>query len=197
MDKGAILAQTDNSGLEIPCEARESFPLFVEYMAPYGAELLLKTLKRGLYKEPSTDLSSSARSWLHDRQPQHARKLDIEDRHIDWSKWPADKILRYQKLLKTLWNDTVANGMTIKLVWSGQFSITEATEFGSDIAPGIAYTSADGHLWLINTADGKVLRVQECTIAGDKSRTVSHVAKKYKMTEDESGDSRKLRAIFK
>lgn len=194
MDKGAILAQTNSPGLEISDKARESFSSFIDYMAPYGADLLVKTLKQDLYKGPIQVLT---RSRLHGRRPRHARKLDIEDRHIDWAQWPADKIIRHQKLLKTLWNNFEIDEVSIKLVWSGDFGIAKSTEHDSAIVPGTAYISTDGNSWVINTVDGKAIAVYECTVAGDESRNVNHTTKKYSMSEDENGSTRRLRTVFK
>ena len=196
MDKGAILAQTDSPGLMISDGARGGFASFVHYMAPYGADLLLETLRQGFHVQPAQDSSSPARLALGGQTPRHARKLDIEDRHVDWSKWPAEKILRYQKLLQTLWNNFDINGCPAKLVWSKRFEIAKATKYDLAVAPGVPYTSNNDRSWLINTVDSKALKVYECTVAGDKTRRVAHVAKKYNMIQENSTD-RRLKALFK
>lgn len=106
MDAGAILAQTPSPGLPIPNHSSISITDFQSYMAPLGAELLLRTLREGLFVAPIVDLAPTAQKALQDRGGtiRHARKLGIEDRHIDWSTWDAGKILRRRRLLGKLWN---------------------------------------------------------------------------------------------
>ena len=183
MDKGAIIAQTPEPGFEIPSDAQQSFSSLTDYVAPLGANLLIDTLEQGLFQSPISDLTIQSVSKLRGREPRHARKLVLEDRHIDWNVWPAHRIVHSQKLFKSLWN-TIQTPIGIKkLVWTGKFTTTDPASRDPTFPPGVAYTSK-GDSVLVNTMDNVALQVYDCTIARDRSRNIHHVARRLAILKD-------------
>lgn len=195
MDNGAIVAQTREPGIEIPSEARQSFSSLADYIAPLGADLLIDTLEQGLFQSSASDLTLQAVSKLHGREPRHARKLILEDRHIDWNTWSANKIVRFQKLFSSLWNTMQTPTGIKKLVWTGSFEITDPALGDPTFPPGMAYVLKDDSV-LVNTADNAVLQVYDCTIARDRSRNIHHVAQKLGILKDNGNQMKSFIARF-
>lgn len=102
-DQGVIMAQTPGKGVEVPFLSTPDSLLHL--LGPLGAQLLREGIETGLFVPPPDPIPLN-RSWqkpgLEDIQ--HAPKITPEDRHIDWSTWPHDKILRHDRVLGRLWD---------------------------------------------------------------------------------------------
>ncbi|KAI4151425.1 MAG: hypothetical protein LQ340_003490, partial [Diploschistes diacapsis] len=136
MDAGRILAQTPPPGIPIPHPNTMTIPELRLLTAPLGAALLIHSLCHALFLPPTTDLTTQATQSLVERgrTPRHARKLDIEDRHIDWRNWSSAEIVRRQRLLGPLWSNLTvpvfdhAGRQTLgtrKVVWSAGFEVVD------------------------------------------------------------------------
>ena len=199
MDNGQILAQTPPPGILIPDRDSISIPALRTFAAQYGAQMLMQTLRDGLFVSPVADLTQQARDALRHRgiKPRHARKLDIRDRHINWKNWDAAQIIRRRRVLGPLWSkiavptkgDSAVDKTTTthKIVWSDQFELVHPEVGGAPlfmslhnrVLPGQAYAVKNGTRWLINAADRNILKVKELTVAGGRQMPVAKADAKY------------------
>ena len=169
--------------------------------------MLVSSLRQGLFVPPVTDLTPQARQTLEiqGHTPRHARKLVLEDRHINWSTWTSGEILRRAEILGPLWSSLtvpVFDAMgkhswgTHKIVWSGGFEVLNphASTYGSDVGadpgmegmqphlpPGHGYVSWDKEALMVNTVDGMVARAREMTVAGGRKGSVRGLGAKYEL----------------
>lgn len=98
-DHGAILDQTPTPGIRIPamCTPDEVLRL----VGPLGAEMLCRSIERGLFLSPVKDAQKDvAELGGFD----HAPKITPEDRHIDWKTWTVEDIVVRDRVLGRLWD---------------------------------------------------------------------------------------------
>ena len=186
MDGGQILAQTPFPGHAIPSPNTIEEPQLRSLTGELGAKMLVKVLRENKFEPPVQDLTPLATKALKEqgRSPRHASKLGIKARHIDWSSWTSDRILRASRFLGPLWNEMLVNSAghytaplssNLKLVFSGGFEVAPTiVRDGSlgkgrrqpEVKPGFPYVFADGNVWFINTVDRKTLYIKHLTVSG-------------------------------
>lgn len=100
-DHGVILDQTAPPGVPIPLDATPG--QLIELLGPLGASMLRRGIEKRLFENPAEVVLPESNS----SQPlQHASKVTPEDRHLDWSMWTADQIVRRDRVLGRLWDTT-------------------------------------------------------------------------------------------
>ncbi|CAK4027231.1 Methionyl-tRNA formyltransferase, mitochondrial [Lecanosticta acicola] len=96
-DHGKIL---DQMQLAIPEDCTVEH--LIDTLGPIGASMLQNIILRDLKASPLPISGADASQG----ELEHAPKITPEDRHIDWSTWTSDKILRYDRVLGRLWDRT-------------------------------------------------------------------------------------------
>jgi hypothetical protein len=119
-DQGIILAQTPSPGFPVDLASVSQTDLARE-IAPVGAEMLVRTLRDGLFVPPVRALPTYVETELarHNAQLKHAPKITAEDRHIQWTlnaneqlsssgvnSWTVDEIMLRDRALGNLWDMT-------------------------------------------------------------------------------------------
>jgi len=105
-DHGAILAQTPP--LIIPNASQCTYQELLDFITPKAAEILAHGVRNRLFmpelnrQERGQDTRPSS-SIETDRPLRHAPKITTEDRHIDWTNWMIEDILRRDRVLGRLW----------------------------------------------------------------------------------------------
>ncbi|MCJ1323657.1 Methionyl-tRNA formyltransferase [Thelotrema lepadinum] len=205
MDGGQILAQTPLPGVPIPFPDSIKVPELRNYAGQLGAEMLVQSLREGLFVPPVTDYSSQAAQALEHRgrTPRHARKLGLEDKHIRWGAWTSDEILRRGRTLGALWSNITVPAFnqagqqvwgTHKVIWTGHFERLDPQvpreEAQRYIEPGIPYATWDKSALMINTVDGMTLKTKALTVPGGKRGGVPQMIAKYSLVDpaDQEGD---------
>src|SRR5204863_3216208 len=101
-DNGKILLQTPLPGLKIRKPTRCSVSDLFEMVSPEGANMLIQGIRERVFVPPLID-----QGWYHgDVENVNfplAPKVTPEDRHINWTSWDAETILRCQRVLGRLW----------------------------------------------------------------------------------------------
>ena len=111
-----------------------------------------------------------------------AHKITPEDRHIDWTTWPADQIIRYSNVIGPLWSNIEEAGSTEahRCIWPSGFRSAESFWQESrskndvissqvhelDCAPGTGFISPSRDFIMVKTIDRKWLVAQAVTLAG-------------------------------
>jgi methionyl-tRNA formyltransferase len=179
MDAGAILARTR---IPIKVDTFESSASLEEFLAPEAANFLVNNLRKGVFVEPIKDLTSEAENALKDegRVIRHARKFELEDKHINWKQWTADDIMRRHKVFGSLWSTLTRNdGTTVKIVW-GDTLCRDKDGFEAGIEPGCLFTKpSHKNRFSVNTVDGECIWVEKLTAAGDKGKSPVQMEQKY------------------
>ena len=208
MDNGKILAQTPYPGVPIPSRGTMTIPELGSFTAPLGAQMLTQVLRDGLFVPPVHDLAQQAQNAIRyrDAVPRHARKLDIEDRHIGWKTWDSAQIMRRARLLGRLWSnfavpasEDAKDGIAsmLKVLWPDEFEVLDHDTSHPDnnglvqqhMPPGHAYLSSDRKALLVNTVDNKTFKVHELTVAGSKRTPVASVDAKYGLVDEAKSKS--------
>ncbi|KAL8683637.1 MAG: hypothetical protein Q9186_000410 [Xanthomendoza sp. 1 TL-2023] len=181
-DKGRIIAQTPYPGIEHGAKTVEELRAVT---APLGAKLLLQSLKAGLFVPPILEVGwyggeSGSRSFTH------AAKIGPEDRHLDWTTWSANEILRRQRVIGPLWNtiETSTNNGERKaarrIIWDHGFRLLEGEchlfpATGHPIIVGLHGPAPEVY---IRTCDGNVLIANSIKIEGGVTTEAFHAAKR-------------------
>ncbi|KAL8642631.1 MAG: hypothetical protein Q9228_000680 [Teloschistes exilis] len=182
-DKGKIIAQTPYPGIEHDAESVEQLR---DLTAPLGAELLVSSLRNGLFVAPVQETG-----WYRGDQSltrfKKASKIGPEDRHIDWASWSADEILRRQRVIGPLWNfaESLVQDKsgerrgTRRLIWEHGFRLPQE-EFhlfpaiGQPIVVGLSKTTKKVY---VRTCDGQVLVPNHIKIEGGATTAAFHAIK--------------------
>lgn len=127
-DHGSVIRQEK---LEVPEGSMKGYESLRDFLAPKGAELLVDSLRQGLFRDPTfVDFKALPPA-------SHAPKLTDADGRINWSQWSSDRIFSAQKVNRTLWNQwPLKDGTTSKV-----------NMFGMKIVGNIAATQKEGISW--------------------------------------------------
>ncbi|KAB8606255.1 hypothetical protein FH972_025885 [Carpinus fangiana] len=101
-DSGDILSSVS---FDLPANGWLSYPELRDFAADHGANLLVDSLRRGLYARSQASKNLPTGDTGHKHAGSHARKLTPEDAHVDWATWSAERVLRTVNALGRVWND--------------------------------------------------------------------------------------------
>lgn len=177
-DRGKILAQTALPGLDIPNPDTIKAPELSAFLAPKAAELLVKGLRNRVYL---SDTQAKAGPILERQAP----KISSEDRHINWSSWSAEEILRRHRIIGPLWNNGATgsppNWVKRRIIWSSGFHL--ASPGFDHIEPGMARISGSDPCLYVQTADKQTLCAEHATVEGQEIKAASYAVKKSDMVD--------------
>ena len=184
MDHGTILAQTPYPGLR---HRVQSLPQLVSFIAPKGAEMLVESIRKGIFVPPLRDVG-----WCESERGSGIRtapKITTGDRRIQWQSWAADEILLRNRILGPLFSIIPANVdrklPERRIIWTSGFD-KSSVEIQPDRIPGrpvvigdtgsapkIAFTTCDGHL----------LEAQRAKLEGRKDDDIGNTVRRAKLFE--------------
>ena len=182
-DEGVVLAQTPHPGFKHQCS---TVPALIKLTATEGANMLVQCLKDGAFippLQPRIHLQADKAK----RAIKAAPKITPADRHIDWSSWTAEEILRRHRVIGPLWNAIVTKDAikgteagTTRLIWSSGFTRASST-FNAGLRPGQPFIKDLGNekqAVLISTCDDQCLKIVQMKIEGrhneDPVRSCKH-----------------------
>lgn len=175
-DHGMILAQTLHPGYPIPEDCTPEH--LVEKLGQLSAEMLVKGIEEGVFVSPTPAVNGAD----PEGKCEHAPKIQPEDRHICWSNWTADRIMRYDRAIGRLWDATTYQrcyahkGDTSKRVtfhgpWR-QVSDEQVHEDGSSMMGGqpvlCRVNGSKQRVLAMRTVDGNLLSPESVTIEGEQ-----------------------------
>lgn len=183
-DRGQILAQSEYPGFKHSCD---NVPDLEALVSPKAAEMFVKGLRDFVFLPPRQDVG-----WYNTKgniQPvRHAPKITPEDRHIDWSTWPAERILRIHQIIGPLWNIAEASKdgepLPKRVIWSSGFTklttvMDTLPQPGHPIVHGLQSGTKSV---LIKTCDGHILKVNDAKVEGERNTASAwHEFKKFGM----------------
>lgn len=170
-DHGMILDQTSTSG--IPISENATPEELLKQLTPLGAEMLRKALEEGSFMSPRPLAQASNTSDGHIL----ASKITPEDRHIDWTTWTADRIVRYDRVIGRLWDTTTYQRCFLphekpgvkRITFYGPWERVSKSE-DSKLEPGepALCISADSKLkrFGVCAADGEMVLPRSATVEG-------------------------------
>lgn len=94
-DHGAILMQTSPP---LPVPEDTSYRALHDSLAEHGAEMLVETLRRGLFIPPLSPVITTHAASL-------APKVTTEDEHIVWGQWSARELQLRVEMLGSVWTE--------------------------------------------------------------------------------------------
>ena len=178
------MLQTPLPGLDIPNPESITPTELSAFLAPKGADLLVQGLRERVF---SSKLESKGSSSLARPAP----KITPEDRHINWSKWSAEEILRRHRVVGPLWNRAYAgsppNLSEKRVIWSAGFEV--ATSPMDDIEPGLGTISVSNPYIYIRTADEHILRADTAVIEGLDKKAASVAVIRANMVDPRTKDT--------
>ncbi|PGH04082.1 hypothetical protein AJ79_07182 [Helicocarpus griseus UAMH5409] len=197
-DHGIILDQTPPPGFNIPDPDTCDVPRLLELVSGKSAQMLAEAIRNRLFVPPLKSVG-----WRKEDDGaslRHARKIKPEDRHINWSSWATDEIIRRQRILGPLWNNAVVQSSSPsgasekKRVIFTNMSIADTVPDGFDsnqMEPGVVFSFADAQATtgefdrplFVTTCDGKILRIDEIKVQGQRSAPAYRAAKKANMLD--------------
>ncbi|KAI4103049.1 MAG: hypothetical protein LQ339_004413 [Xanthoria mediterranea] len=183
-DEGKIVAQTPYPGIEIQARTVEELQALT---APLGAKMLLQSLEDGLFVPPIKE-AGWYKSALTSRDFTHASKIGPKDRHLDWTKWSADDILRRQRVIGPLWNTTETCSIgndgkrkeSKRIIWDHGFHLLKEEchlfpATGHPIIVGLRRATPKVY---IRTCDGNVLVADSVKVEGEAATAAFQAAKR-------------------
>lgn len=183
-DEGIIVAQTPYPGFEHQAATVDELQALT---APLGANMLIQSLKDGSFVPPIREVGWY-NSALASREVTHASKIGSKDRHLDWTTWSADDILRRQRIIGPLWNmtNTIAIGKdgerkgVKRIIWEHGFRLLEEEchlfpAIGHPIVVGLHGATPKVY---IRTCDGNVLVANSVKVEGEATTEAFHAAKR-------------------
>ncbi|KAL8911114.1 MAG: hypothetical protein Q9171_003652 [Xanthocarpia ochracea] len=184
MDGGRILAQTPYPGIEHQAKTVEELQALT---APLGADMLIQSLKNGSFVPPLQDAG-----WYSGcsapRDFQSASKIGPKDRHLDWTMWSSDDILRRQRVIGPLWNmtETLINSRNgerreaKRIIWEHGFQLLEEEchLFPRTGHPIIVGLHGPTPKVFIRTCDGNVLVADSIKVEGEVTTEAFRAAKR-------------------
>nr|POF14241.1 methionyl-trna formyltransferase, mitochondrial [Quercus suber] len=171
-DHGEILAQTDPDA--IPLSASTTAAELSARLSAIAAEVMRKSLERGIFVEPLRDLGPTS----PDARSSHAPKITPHDRQIDWATWPAAEISRRDRAIGHLWDTATARQImqttkSARLTFAGPWTVlpsheTQQQQQQQQQAPGspLLLPSDQGPRLGFRTADGQVIAPAAGTLEG-------------------------------
>lgn len=97
-DEGRIVLQTPFPGIRIPDSTHITTPGLRNFLAPIGAEMLIRSLHERLYLRAQDTISNANEPKLN-----HAPKMSPESRHISFRTMSSTHVLRLNRALGRLW----------------------------------------------------------------------------------------------
>ncbi|MCJ1283872.1 Methionyl-tRNA formyltransferase [Xylographa opegraphella] len=178
LDQGNTLLQTPQPGLEIPNPDGITPAEMLGFLAPKGADLLLRGLLEGVFlSEPDSKLTAGL--------VRPAPKITPEDRHIDWCKWSAQEILNRHRVIGPLWSkaavDHVSGKNEKRIIWSSGFDKVHAAPTATE--PGVGLISSSDSYVYIRTIDQQTLRAESAIVEGSGKKAASYAVKKANMVD--------------
>lgn len=189
-DHGIVLAQTPSPGFAIPEPTSCTVRQLLELVAPKGADMLIQGIRDRLYVPPLVD-----NGWFGKGQNalelMHAPKIKSEDRHIDWTTWTAEEILRRHRVMGPLWNTASGGNLPAlrkRIIWESGFEVAEVI-LDHNLPPGVPF--ADDQCkqpgLFVGTCDGKILRIKDVKVEGEKTTPPLHAVGRAGMMDDFDG----------
>ena len=187
-DRGRILAQTPPPGWGHRCR---TVPELLKQVAPAGADMLLKCIKRRLYlvdndnPEEMQDTKETAAAAAAARA---APKITSNDRFINWETWTAEEIMRRHRVIGPLWSSarfTDEEKSERRIIWSTGFDQTSNIPI-VDIPVGqpvIIGTESSAQNTYVRTCDNRMLAIGEIKIEGGEQAKPLQAAKKAGMAD--------------
>ncbi|KAL8854701.1 MAG: hypothetical protein Q9221_000483 [Calogaya cf. arnoldii] len=183
-DEGRIVAQTPYPGIEHQARTVEELEALT---APLGANMLIQSLKDGSFVPPIREVG-----WyngaLSSRDFTHASKIGPQDRHLDWTTWSADDILRRQRVIGPLWNTTKTLAISKdgereeakRIIWDHGFHLLdeECHIFPATGHPIIVGLHRAAPKVCVRTCDGNVLVANSVKVEGEATTEAFHAAKR-------------------
>ena len=168
-DEGAILDQT--SDIAIPPGA--TYNQLVVQLAPMGAELLVKAIRKGLYQQPYQAVEAVS-------QPSLAPRIVPALRELDFVRQNAVEMVRMEQALGKLFAGVkTEDGKRLRLVLTGLSTRNEQVKLPAGLPYVLLNESEDPTQsslpLLINTEHG-VLEVSTITVEGQPPRPATHAA---------------------
>ncbi|KAL8899757.1 MAG: hypothetical protein Q9192_001423 [Flavoplaca navasiana] len=183
-DEGIIVAQTPYPGVEHRAATVDDLQALT---APLGANMLIQSLEDGSFVPPIREVGWYNRA-LASREVTHASKIGPKDRHLDWTTWSADDILRRQRIIGPLWNmtKTIATGKdgerkgAKRIIWEHGFRLLEEE---CHLFPAIGHPIVVGlhgatPMVYIRTCDGNVLVADSVKVEGEATTEAFHATKR-------------------
>jgi methionyl-tRNA formyltransferase len=206
-DHGVILDQTPPPGFNIPDPETCDVPRLLKIVSIEAAQMLLKAVRNRAFSPP---VQSTGWHKIGDEVGlRHAPKIKPEHRHIDWNTWTWDEISRRKRVLGPLWNTAYvfhSLGCTDvpmqKRIIFTKLEVTDMKFNGPDpttIVPGLPFLLDDSKVpargtsrpLFVSTCDGKVVRIEEMKVEGDKAASAYQAALKANMIQSQpAGTSR-------
>lgn len=166
-DRGQIVSST---AFDLPLNGQITLPELRDFAAELGADLLVRSLREGLYLRTNLAQIRPVQSEAGTLTLTHARKLTKEDAHVDWSLWPSDKVVRTGSVLGTLWSYGLVHrkgkNMTQRIRWSGiSFAAPAYTNLQNRMQIGKVYgvpaVDSKHRLTMVKTSDGRAVTIDK------------------------------------
>jgi len=169
-DRGAVLAQTEWPGVEIPGGESCTPGRLLEVLTPMAAGMLVEGLRERVFVEPVVDVGwYGMRKGGEEVDVAHAPKIGKEDMRVEWSAWDVDEILLRVRVLGQVWDEVQFGEEKKRVVYHG-FSPFQATSESEGVGPGTLFLANDGAqqrlLVRICGEMAHVLEVDACTVSG-------------------------------
>lgn len=190
-DEGNVVLQTPFPGIPIPDPTQITSPELRRLLAPIGAELLVRSLREGLYLRPQSTPSIARTSKLH-----HAPKLSPEARHINFRSMASTHILRLNRALGRLWirpSNTEGHSGDARLILESDLRLARTNDLEhipsailDNMETGVPFTVISGHpssdaqapVLLVKCADGNFMCIPTIRMSGLPSGNSAAVAAK-------------------
>ena len=138
-----------------------------------------------------------------------APKITPETRHIDWSAWSADKILRYNRVIGPLWNqavshkrrksskemDSVFEPSEARLQLIGIQKSKRQELQPSKVGLPFCFQNDDSNKLYIRTCDGHLLEVSQLKVEGDVTKPAVKAAKKAKLIQLDRAETQEQESV--
>ena len=182
MDHGIILAQTPSPGLSYNTN---SVTELTSFMAPKGADLLIESVRKGLFVPPLAPVG-----WCNDEQSKMltaAPKITKEDRRVQWQTWTADEILLKARVIGPLFNTIVAppnsEGPEKRIIWTSGFEKSNL-QLEHDIILGkpiLVSNAEQGTKVLFPTVDNQLLEAKTAKFEGHTDNDIHTTTAKARL----------------
>lgn len=190
-DEGSIVLQTPSPGLAIPHPAHITSLELRDFLAPVGAELLVRSLRERLYLRSQAKSPATGMVKLN-----HAPRLSPEARRINFHVMTSTHILRLHRAFGRLWirsndteqghNDTrIILGPDVRLADENDLmdmpeDILDKTQTGLPftITNTKSRTNGPASALLVKCADGKFVCMPTICVSGQRSGSGAAMAAK-------------------
>lgn len=190
-DEGNIVLQTPSPGLPIPEPDTITSPELQNFLAPIGAELLVRSLRERLYLNPQAPSPTTGTFELN-----RAPKLSPEARHVNFQTMTSTHILRLNRALGRLWvrpSSIEASQDDTRLIWGSDMRladeddlrcVSEVTLDKAEIGLPFTVTNLRSSMvdsassLLVKCADAKFLCIPTVRISGLRSGNSAVMAAK-------------------